>query len=109
MICSTVIDADNYTLLTTRRIVTKEKGIEDIGNMEGARQNTPPLTLKFEKYNYVFGTVHLQNEHVLRYFIEAGKACEVIECGIRTMIWSQQLTDAQMINLMRLWDKRSEG
>jgi hypothetical protein len=109
IICSTFIDADNYTLLTTRRVFTKENGTEGVGDLEGAKQNTPPLTFKFEKYNYVFGTIEPQNKHVLRYFIEAGKAAEVIECGIRTVIWSQQLTASQMINLMRLYDKRSKS
>ncbi|WDF75647.1 hypothetical protein PQ469_17320 [Mucilaginibacter sp. KACC 22773] len=106
IICSTVIDADNYSLLTTRRIVTKENGTEDIADLVGVKQNTPPLQFKLEKYNYVSGTLQLPNKNVFRYFIEAGKACMVMEYGIRTLIWSQQLTDSQMINLMRLWDKR---
>lgn len=109
IICSTVIDVNNYSLLTTRRIVTKENGIENIGDMTNATQNTPPLQFKLEKYNYVFGTLQLQNGTVFRYFIEAGKASMVIEYGIRTLIWSQQLTDSQMTNLMRLWDKRREN
>ena len=109
IICSTVIDAENYSLLTTRRIITKENGIENIGDMTSAIQNTPPLQFKLEKYNYVFGTLQLQNGTVFRYFIEAGKACMVMEYGIKTLIWSQQLTDSQMTNLMRLWDKRRKG
>ncbi|MBB6129978.1 hypothetical protein [Mucilaginibacter lappiensis] len=109
IICSTVIDADNYSLLTTRRIVTKENDIENIGDMTSAIQNTPPLQFKLEKYNYVFGTLQLQNGTVFRYFIEAGKASMVIEYGIRTLIWSQQLTDSQMINLIRIWEKKRKA
>lgn len=108
LICSTVINAENYSLLTTRRIVTKENGIENPANLEDAIQKTPPLQSKFEKYNYVFGTLELSNKDVFKYFIEAGKAAMVIEYGIKTLLWSQQLTDSQMINLMRLWDKKSK-
>ena len=36
VICSTIIDIDNYSILTTQRLITKEKGIENIGNLTGA-------------------------------------------------------------------------
>jgi len=109
IICSTFIDADNHSLLTTRRVFTKEKGIEDIAYIEAAKSYSMPLNYKFEEFGYVFGTVELQNGNVFRYFLETGKAAMVMVYGIKTLIWSQQLTDAQMINLMRLWDKRGKS
>jgi hypothetical protein len=109
VICSTVINHANYSLLTTQRIVTKESGIENIGDMTGAIHNTPPLQFKLEKFNYVSGTLQLQNGTVFRYFIEAGKAAMVMEGGIWNLIWSQELKDSQMLNLMRIWDKKREA
>ena len=36
IICSTFIDDDNYSILTTRQLVTKQNGQTQIGNIEGA-------------------------------------------------------------------------
>jgi hypothetical protein len=109
MICSTIIDEENYSILTTRRCVTKENGIEDIAYMPDAKKYDLPLNHKLEKYGYVLGTVELQNGKAFRFYIEAGKAAMVMTYGIRILIWCRQLTDSQMINLMRLWDKRSKS
>ncbi|MFC0518723.1 hypothetical protein ACFFGT_31200 [Mucilaginibacter angelicae] len=109
IICSTVIDADNYSLLTTRRFVTKEKGIEGTAHMAGAKGYNLPINHVLEKYDYVLGTVELRDGNTFRFFIEAGKPAMVMTYGIRTLIWCQALTDSQMINLMRLWDKRSKS
>ena len=108
IICSTVIDAYNYSILTTQRIITKENGIEDMAYMAGATTHDYPHYIGFEKFNYLFGTVALSNGNAFRHFIEAGKACAMMIYGIKTLIWVQQLTDSQMINLMRLWDKRNK-
>ncbi|QEM13025.1 hypothetical protein [Mucilaginibacter rubeus] len=109
IICSTIIDTDNYSLLTTQRIVTKENGIEDIGDMTGATHHDYGIKVKLEKFNYVVGTVLLQNGNEFRHFIEAGKAAAVMIYGIKTLVWSQELTDKQMLNLMRIWDKKREA
>jgi len=109
IICSTIIDAENYSVLTTQRVITKEKGIEEIGYMASATSYDMPLNYKFEKYGYVFGTIQFQNGDVFRYFLETAKASMVMICGIKTLIWSQQLKDSQMVNLMRLWDTRSRS
>lgn len=106
IICSTVIDADNYSLLTTQRIITKEEGIKEIRYMASATSYSMPRNYKFEHYDYLFGTIEFQDGEVFRYFLEPGKAAMVMIQGIKTLIWSQQLTDLQMINLMRIWDKR---
>lgn len=39
IICSTVIDSDNYSVLTTNKLITKENGTEYIGNLTGATDN----------------------------------------------------------------------
>lgn len=36
IICSTVIDHNNYSILTTQKLITKEKGIENAGSIMGA-------------------------------------------------------------------------
>ena len=109
IICSTVIDADNFSILTTRRIVTKENGIEDMGYMAGATTHDYPFYVGHEKFNYIFGTVVLPNGNAFRHFIEAGKACAMMIYGIKTLIWTQQLTDSQMVNLVRIWEKKRKA
>lgn len=109
IICSTFIDTDNYSLLTTQRIVIKENSIEEIGEMAGATTHNYPFYIGLEKFNYVVGTVLLQNGNEFRHFIEAGKAAAVMIYGIRTLVWSHELTDKQMLNLMRIWDRKREA
>ena len=36
LICSTFIDHENYSILTTQKLITSENGIEKTGNMTGA-------------------------------------------------------------------------
>lgn len=36
VICSTVIDSDNYSILTTQQLTTKEKGMESRSNLDNA-------------------------------------------------------------------------
>ncbi|WP_448701920.1 hypothetical protein ACFGVR_06585 [Mucilaginibacter sp. AW1-3] len=109
IICSTIIDSDNYSILTTQRIITKESNVEEIRYMTNAISYHMPLNYKFEKFGYIFGSIKFRNGDETKYFLETGKASMVMVYGIKTLIWSQQLTDAQMVNLMRIWDKRANS
>jgi hypothetical protein len=86
IICSTVIDADNYSILTTQRLITKQDGQENTGNIDEA---TDKLYGNFKGYKdkaFTFGQVQLQNGADLKYFIETGKASMVMIYGVRTLI-----------------------
>lgn len=107
IIASTINDHDNYSILTTRRIISKEGSVENVGYMTDVIRYRVPINSKLEKFDLVFGTIEFKNESVFNFLLEAGKASIIMVYGIRSMIWSHELTDAQMINLMRLWDKRA--
>ena len=36
IICSTVVDSENYSILTTQKLIINENGITNIGNLIGA-------------------------------------------------------------------------
>lgn len=83
-ICSTKIDLKQWTLLTTRRIITRNKEdqyaqeIKDFkaknsGNFKGYRD------IAFEQ-----GTIELYNGKKIPYFLETGKPSMVMIYGIQT-------------------------
>ena len=107
-ICSTVIDADNYSILTTQRLITKQNGQDNIGNIEGA---TDKLYGDFKGYKdklFTFGQIQLKNGADLNYFIETGKASMIMIHGIRTLIRTQEMTNTQVENVTRNWNKQNE-
>ncbi len=89
IICSTVIDSEHYSILTTQKLITNENKIENIGNVNGATLksygdfkglNGEPLT---------FGLLQLENGTEIKYFIETGKASMIMIHGLRTLIQIQ--------------------
>lgn len=85
-ICSTFIDKYNFSILTTRRLLTQLEGQLFAGNMQGA---TDKLYGDFKGYKdkgFTFGLVQLPNGNELKYFIETGKASMVMIYGVRTVI-----------------------
>jgi hypothetical protein len=93
IICSTVIDGDNYSILTTRRLITKQNGQTQNGNIEGAIDK---LFGDFKGYigkTLTFGQIQLQSGVDLNYHIETGKASMIMVQGIRTLLKVNQMTD----------------
>ncbi len=108
IICSTVIDSENYSILTTQKLITKENGIENIGNLTGA---TLKPYVDFKGLNgepLTFGLLQLENGIEFKYFIETGKASMIMIHGIRTLIRTQQMTDKNIENVTRVWNKQNE-
>lgn len=86
VICSTVIDKDNFSVLTSQRLTTKENGVLFSGKMNSA---TDKLYGDFKGYKgrlFTFGLVQLNDGNELKYFIETGKASMVMIYGVRTRI-----------------------
>ena len=86
VICSTVIDNNNFSIVTTQQIVTMENGILSAGEINEAKnklygdfkgRNKEPLT---------FGKVALKDGSELKYFLETGNASMVMIYGVRTAI-----------------------
>jgi hypothetical protein len=105
-ICSTFIDQNNFSILTTRRILTKQEGRLCLENIKGA---TNKLYGDFKGYRdeeYTFGLIQLQNGNEIRYFIETGKASMVVIHGLRTLIRTNEMTPNQVDNIGRVWNNR---
>ena len=86
IICSTIIDADNFSILTTRRLITNENGNLNFGDLVGA---TDKLYRDFKGNQsslFTFGLIQLPNGKDLKYFIEDGKAAIVMIYGVKTII-----------------------
>lgn len=108
IICSTVIDPDNYSILTTQKLITQENGIKSVGNLSGA---TDKLYGDFKAYkdgSFTFGLVQLENGIDLKYFIETGKASMIMIHGVRTLIRTQQMTNKNVENVTRNWNRQNE-
>lgn len=89
IICSTIIDTDNFSILTTQKLITTENGIESSGNLINAKDKGYG---DFKRYNdsFTFGLVELENGTELKYFIETGKASMFMIQGVRTLIRMQK-------------------
>ncbi len=107
IICSTVIDPENYSILTTQKLITKNKGIEHTGSLIGAKDNGYG-TFKSTKEGFTFGTIHLENGTDLNYFIETGKASMIMIHGVRTLIRTQGMTAKNMENVTRIWNRKND-
>lgn len=106
IICSTVIDDANYSILTTRQLITKLNGQVHIGNVEGA---TNKLYGDFKGYKeklFTFGKIELQDGTGLSYFVEVVKASMVMIHGVMTLIRTNTMTQTQVDNVGRVWNKR---
>lgn len=107
-ICSTVIDADNYSILTTRKIVTCEKGFLSIGALFGASDQGYGDFKGLKRSATTFGRVRLDNGTELKYFIETGRASMVMIHGVRTLIRTQKMTETNIENVTRVWNRKNE-
>lgn len=89
IICSIIIGADNFSILTTKKLVTLQNGILSSGSLI----NSTDLfygNFKSETQRFSLGSVELENGEILEYFIETGRASMIMIQGVRTMIQIQQ-------------------
>lgn len=105
-ICSTFIDQDNLSILTTRRLLTKHKGLLCSENIQGATNEQFEDFKGYRDKEYTFGLIQLQNGNELKYFIETGKASMVIIHGVRTLIRTNEMTANQVDNVGRVWNNQ---
>lgn len=106
-ICSTFIDNNNFSILTSKRLVTKQDGQLCSENILGA---TNKLCGNFKRgedeNNYIFGQIQLPSGNVLKYFIETGNASMVMIYGVRTLIRTNTMTPNQVDTIARAWNNR---
>lgn len=86
IICSTFIDKDNFSILTTRKLLTQHEGQLYSENIQGAIDKLYGDFKGYKNKDFTFGLVQLQNGNELKYFIETGKASMVMIHGVRTLI-----------------------
>ncbi|WP_299902122.1 hypothetical protein [uncultured Aquimarina sp.] len=86
IICSTVIDSENYSILTSQKLITNENGIESSGNLVNAKDKGYGDFKGYKDDSFTLGLLELENGTELKYFIETGKASMIMINGVRTLI-----------------------
>lgn len=108
IICSTIINLENYSLLTTQKLITKENGTNSVGNIIGAIDKGYGYFKGYKEDSFTFGIVELENGTDLKYFIETGKASMIMIHGVRTIIRTQHITEKNIENTIRNWNRQNE-
>ncbi|XLS28092.1 hypothetical protein ACJD0Z_12880 [Flavobacteriaceae bacterium M23B6Z8] len=108
IICSTVIDFENYSVLTTQKLITKENGIKKKGNLIGAKDKLYGDFKGYKDKSYTFGLVELKNGTDLKYFVETGKPSMIMIYGVRTIIRTEEMTERNIQNAIRNWNRQNE-
>ena len=108
IICSTVIDDENYSLLTTQKLVTVENGVERTGPLNGAKDKGYGDFKGYKADAITQGLIELENGDELKYFIETGKASMVMVHGMRTLIRTQDMSNQNIENVTRVWNRQNE-
>jgi hypothetical protein len=85
IICSVIIDPDNYSILTTRKLVTNNKGNIKSGSLMNAK-NKWCGEFKNKTDQYTLGEVELAAGERLSYFVETDKASMVMIYGVNTLL-----------------------
>lgn len=86
LICSTIIDLDNYSILTTQKLVTSENGVLESGLIMNAENGFYGNFKGYGNEKVTFGKIILENGKILKYFIETGKASMIMVYGVKTLI-----------------------
>lgn len=88
IICSTIIDSLNFSVLTTKKLVTNTNGTVTLGSLINAKDK---MYGDFKSNNeFTFGNVELANGKNLKYIIETKNASMVMIQGVKTSIQIQQ-------------------
>lgn len=88
-ICSTKIDAENWSLLTTQRLLTKSKNNLRVTEIEFASHVSYGDFKGYLYPNFTTGTIVTAEGDTFEYFIETGKASMVMVQGVKTRIQIQ--------------------
>jgi len=108
IICSTIIDSKNFSILTTQRLTTNEGGIINTGSLIEATDKLYGDFKGYEDRAFTFGLVQLKSGADLKYFIETGKASMIMIYGVRTIIRIQKMSNTQIHNLINIWNRENE-
>jgi len=105
IISSTIIDSDNYSILTTQRLITNENGVKSSGGMIGAEIKTHGA-FKAQETDFTLCVIRLGDGTDLKCFIETGKASMIMIHGLRTLIRTQSMTVKQIKRVTQLRNRQ---
>ena len=108
IICSTLMDGENYSILTTQKLITVENGKERVESLIGAIDKGYGGFKGYKDDQVTFGLVELENRDDLKYFIETGKASMIMITAVRTLINTQKMTKQNVENVARVWNRQNE-
>ncbi|WP_282162144.1 hypothetical protein [Ulvibacterium marinum] len=108
IICSTFIDSENYSVLTTQKLITNKNGAKHFGNLINAKDKGYGDLKGYKDDSLTLGLVELENGTELKYFIETGKASMIMIHGVRTLIRLQKMTDENIETPLRNWNRQNE-
>ena len=84
LICSTIMSGSIWSVLTSRRIIT----LEGVGKVEhsltGLKRRNAGDFKGYSKQEYTKGFLHFDDDKVIPYFIETGKASMIMIYGVNT-------------------------
>jgi hypothetical protein len=106
LICSTIIDKDNFSVLTTQKLTTKKEGILLSSDLINATHIRNVDLKEFKSKPLTSGLVQLSDGQQLSYFVETSRAAMVMAHGMKTIFEVQQMTGAQMEKLIYVWARR---
>lgn len=86
LICSTIINSENYSILTTQKLITSENGILESGLIIHAENGLYGNFKGYGEEKLTFGKIILEHGKIVKYFIETGKASMIMIQGIKTLI-----------------------
>ncbi|OJJ23764.1 hypothetical protein BKI52_05285 [marine bacterium AO1-C] len=105
-ICSTIVDAQNWSVLTTQRIITCIAGGTQQGNIIEAVDRKLGH-FKDKENATIFGHIILKSGLEIPFFIETRKASMIMIQGVLTVIQRSTCTDEQNEKVARIWNRKS--
>lgn len=108
IICATILASDNYSVLTTQRLITNESGMKKQGSMIGAERKTYGA-FKAQEVDFTLGIVRLEDGTDLKCLIETGKASMIMIHGIRTLIRAQTMTVKQIKRVTQIRNRQMQN
>lgn len=88
-ICSTIIDVNHWSLLTTQRLLTKKGDTIFIADIETANNRLYGDFKGVQGKAFTIGRIETSEGNELEYFIETGKSSMVMVQGIKTRVQIQ--------------------
>ena len=104
LICSVIIDPNNWSILTTRHLYS---------SIDSIKTKTQMSTATLVNYGMfktegaiVRGKVQDQSKNEIEFYVEAGESSMVMVQGVHQIIRIQPMTNEQTIKQTERWDKR---